>query len=103
MSVKPISPNDVEGKKLEGIPDQVIEAFNELIAKNWRSTEAVIKQRDVVKLILEKLNIESGQIYDNGWLDVEPVYRKAGWNVEYDKPAYCESYEPTFTFRKKRK
>jgi hypothetical protein len=31
-------------------------------------------------------------------LDIEPIYREAGWIVEYDKPAYCENYDANFTF-----
>ena len=37
-------------------------------------------------------------IFDNNWLDIEPTYRKAGWKVIYDGPAYCENYPATFTF-----
>ena len=37
-----------------------------------------------------------------GWLDVEGIYRKAGWDVEYDSPGYCEDYPATFKFRKKK-
>ncbi len=44
--------------------------------------------------------VTSTTVCDNHWLDVEDVYREAGWVVEYDKPGYCESYEATFTFKK---
>jgi len=41
------------------------------------------------------------EVFDKGWLNIEPMYRAAGWKVVYDKPAYNESYEPTFTFTKR--
>ena len=44
------------------------------------------------------------KICEEGWLDVEDVYRKAGWEVIYDAPGYNESfYEPSFEFRIKNK
>lgn len=47
------------------------------------------------------MNIKSNIVYGKQYLDVEDIYRKEGWKVVYDKPAYCETYEPTFTFSKK--
>lgn len=94
--VKPITPEEVVSKKEEILPDFVFESFNYLIAQNWKGGSSSFKQDDVVNLIREKM---SGD-FDIRWLDVEPVYRRAGWKVEYDKPGYCESYSATFTFRK---
>jgi hypothetical protein len=39
-------------------------------------------------------------MYDKGWMDVEDVYQKAGWEVEFDKPGYNEDYEANFKFSK---
>jgi hypothetical protein len=105
--VKPISPDEVVGKKEASIPNGVFEAFNELIARNWNGSYSMLKQCDVVNLISEKVGNGMGDgcgkkmIYDNHWLDVEDIYRATGWSVEYDKPGYNENYEPTFKFKKK--
>ncbi len=99
MTVKPIKPNEVVEKKV--FPDEVITAFNELIAKNFSQGEASFKQEDIVKLIVAK-GIKRNTIYPNHLLDVEELYRAQGWEVEYDKPGFNETYEPTFTFRKKK-
>lgn len=40
---------------------------------------------------------------DREHLDVEDVYRAAGWEVTYDKPGYNETYDATFTFRSAKK
>ena len=61
-------------------------------------------QKEIVDLIVKKSNnvYKSGDIFANSWLDVEDIYRNAGWDVEYDKPGYCENYEAHFVFRKKK-
>lgn len=100
---KPISPDDVVVKKKEILPKEVFEAFNELIIEGWNGYQSIVKQKEVVILIAQKLDIESTSIiYSNHYLDIEEIYEEAGWNVEYDKPGYCESYEATFTFTKKK-
>ena len=50
--------------------------------------------REIISKAFEK-------VFKNKWLDVEEVYRKAGWKVEYDKPGYCEDYEAYFVFEKR--
>lgn len=97
-NVRPLSPKEVVEKKINSIPDAVFEAFNDLIAKDFNSAYAIVKQKEVVKLLVEK-GLKEKDIYDNHWLDVEEVYRKAGWKVEYDKPAYNEDYDAYFEFR----
>lgn len=100
---KPITPREITKAKKEALPDAVFDAFNELIAKNWDGHSATMLQKDVAALIASKLDISRQEVFDNHYLDVESLYRKAGWTVEYDKPAYCETYEATFKFSKSRK
>ena len=104
--VKPVSPDEVTKRKAETLPAEVIEAFNELIVQKCANGHGTIKQGDAVALILSKMadrEITRADIFKNGWLDVEKVYRAAGWDVVYDKPGYNESYEPTFEFTRRRK
>lgn len=89
------------------IPSFVIEAVNKLLNKHWNGREAIITQNeiiDAIKVPSEYQEIEAndfrGIIFDNNWLDFEPLYRKKGWSVEYDKPGYCEDYEAYFKFKK---
>lgn len=96
--MKPIKPSEVIDKKQELIPDEVIEAFNEMIAANWNGTSSTVSQTEVYALIKKKL----GKDFPMNYLDVEDIYRKAGWKVNYDKPGYNESYGATFEFSKKR-
>jgi hypothetical protein len=104
VPVKPITPAEVSSEKLASLPDEVIEAFNELIFKNWDGFEANIRQREVVALIIQKMHLtekDEQKVFDNHWLDVEEVFQKAGWRVEFDKPGYNETYQASFTFKKK--
>ncbi len=101
--VKPLNPREVQSLnqrfRTERIPDEVIEIFNEMIVKEWNGRDATIRQDDIVAAVVEKLGLESDRpVFDNHWLDVEELFRKEGWKVEYDRPAYCETFPATFKF-----
>lgn len=101
--VKPIKPEDIEKIKEAQIPNEVIEAFNDLITKNWDGTSSCVLQDDAINSIINKFGHTDikhmrKKIFDHGWLNIENIFRNAGWKVEYDKPAYCESYPASFKF-----
>lgn len=100
--VKPIRPEEITGEKAKQIPDSVLKTFNTLIAQNFSSGSAIVLEKDIVAQLIER-GINRSQIYVNHWLDVEDIYREAGWNVEYDKPGFNETYDASFTFRPSRK
>jgi hypothetical protein len=95
--VNPITPDEAVQKSGESIPDKVIEAFNECITKEFNGVSASIFQKDVVALIKKKMGIRK---INYSWLNIESLFANFGWEVCYDKPAYNESYDPNFTFRK---
>lgn len=105
-TVKPITPKEAVNYKENNFPSEVIATFNELIVKNMKEKCAHIYQEEVITLILEKMSknekykmIQKGDIFKNGWLDVEPLFRSLGWIVKYDKPGYDESYSAFFEFK----
>ena len=100
MAAKPITPKDVVILKKSLIPDEAVESFNELIAENYLNGYSEFTQKKVVARMVKK-GLSEKDIFANGWLDLEDVYRKAGWKVEYDKPGFNESYEATFSFSRK--
>ena len=100
--VRPIRPDEVEDEKQRTFPKEVFESFNELITQKFSSGHATIKQDDVVELMVKK-GLKEEEIFVKGWLDVEAVYRKEGWEVKYDKPGYNESYPAIFEFKRPRK
>lgn len=100
---EPIKPEDIVNLKEKVIPDAVFAVFNALIVENWNGYNATFRQKVAAELIATKLDTTISELYDKHYLDVEDIYRKAGWIVKYDKPAYCESYPATFSFSKGKK
>lgn len=93
---KPITPD--EATRI--VPDTVIEVFNELIREKIHNKTALIKQDEVVVRVCERTGVERHTIFQNGWLDVEPIFRAAGWHVEFEKADYTGLSESFFTFKK---
>ena len=101
---KAMSPAEVGQYKADTFPDFVFQAFNECIAKEYTNKRATVKQSDVVSRISQLMSGDSfesnkAKIFAEGWLNVEEVYRKLGWKVEYDKPGYNESYGAFWIFK----
>jgi hypothetical protein len=95
----PITPQQVQVSK--AFPSEVFEAFNFFIQTGYRNGESIVRQCDVIRR-LEELGYSKSRVEHEKLLDIEEVYRDAGWEVEYDKPGYNETwYEPKFIFRKK--
>lgn len=66
-----------------------------------RRAALTVLQKDVVsRVLLKDPTITSDALFKNHWMDFEPLFRRAGWRVDYDRPGYCESYEPKFVFSK---
>ena len=101
--VKIISPAEAEKLKRERIPEFVIESFNELLISNYNPNGTIITQEEVMIEIMNRSpdDISEREIFDNGWLDVEPLFKENGWNVEYDKPGLGETYKAKFIFTSK--
>lgn len=102
-----LTPNQVrEQSKIitcDHIPDVVFEVVNELLLESYRNDNSsiIILQNDIIdKLINRNPEWTRNQIFDNKYLDFEMAYRKQGWKVFYDKPAYYEDYEPRFEFKR---
>ena len=104
MSVKAISPDEVTAVKMKIIPDQVIDLWNKTIAQNYSNGASRILQKDIIStLTVTQINgtyADRASIFKLGWLEIEDIYRKAGWKVEYDRPGYNENYDAVFIFRK---
>jgi hypothetical protein len=106
MSIKPLRPDEAIALKKGNRPDAIMIAFNQEIAEHIRVSDgkAKVLQQDVLAKIKNALSgMTTSDILDKGWLDVEDEFRKAGWIVEYEKPARDESFDAYFTFEKKGK
>jgi hypothetical protein len=100
---KPITPDQARKEVLTNIPGFVIDAFNSMIIKNLKCRTSIVLQKDIINEITCKSNgiYCRDEIFKNGWLDIEDLFREYGWNVIYDKPAYYETYDASFTFTSK--
>lgn len=96
----PVRPEDVAAAKAAALPPEVIDVFNELIVAAWDGRSATVMLGDAAEAVSERLGISHEEAFERHLLDVEPVYRAAGWDVTYDKPGYNETYRPHFTFRR---
>jgi hypothetical protein len=86
------------------IPEDVIVAWNEVIAEHYSEGASKFTQDVIIKRIIDKMKatgargIDRSEVFAKHWLDVEDLYRANGWKVDYDKPGYNETYESHFTF-----
>ncbi len=90
--IQPIKPSEVKSIK----PNEVLQAFNELIQEHWEGERACVKQDYAADLISKKLNISKEKVFEKKYLDVEEIYRDAGWKVTYNKPGYNENWYPAY-------
>ena len=99
--LKPISPDEVISQKAKDFPEEVIEVFNSLIAKKWSNGYACITLAEAKKAVVTALN-QHNKSFCSDYMNVEDIFRAAGWEVVYDQPGYNESYEASYTFKKRR-
>lgn len=97
----PIKPKEVQRRKNASLPEEVFEVFNSLIQEDWNGTSATVMQSTAAKRIANVLGLTIEEVYEQRLLDIEDAYSEAGWDVDYDKPGYCEDYEPHFKFSKR--
>lgn len=99
--IKPISPSEIQ----YGIPEPVIETFNQMIQEKWNGKSVTIKQKDAMPRVIAAFakrgeTITSHKLYDMNWMDVEGPFQKAGWKVRYESPDRDESFDSYWTFSK---
>lgn len=96
--MKAISPNEAKELHVVEIPDSMIEVVNELLVKhvnpNSNNQYFSITQKEVIDLYVARF----GEKPKWEWLNFEPIYKKQGWNVEYDRPGFNESYGAFWRF-----
>ena len=99
----PIDPNEIQGEKNKTIPDKVIAIWNEMLIEKWKGYSVTIKQDDAVERIAKTPDIPRNDVFKLDYLEIEDIFRKAGWEVYYDKPGFNESGYAIFRFTKKKK
>lgn len=100
MAIDPISPSEITDRKITTFPDIVIKIWNNAIVSAWNGKSAKILQTEITDRLASAFDTTRSNIFSLGYLDIEDMYRKAGWVVSYDKPSYCDDYDAYFTFSK---
>lgn len=98
--MNPISPND-DRLSTNRIPDTIIDVFNQLIIEKWNGKQAFITQDTVVHRIMKvEPCFDRQDIFDKGWMDVEPIFKEVGWKVEYNKQCIGDNFKSHYIFRR---
>ncbi|MBQ7824230.1 MAG: acyl-CoA thioesterase [Bacteroidaceae bacterium] len=98
--VQPINPNEIINEKIKAIPDQVIRVFNELIARNWNNDRSIVFANEAIEFIKFLTGASKDTIIQNHWLDVEPLYKKNGYEVTYHESQADQYFPSYYEFRK---
>jgi len=98
-NVKPLSPTDLKDNIENVIPSVVIEAVNNLLKKEFVGKSISITQKAIVSEIIKLDNtITRDKLFDNNWMDFEPIFRKNGWHVNYQSPDRDQNFDEYFVF-----
>jgi hypothetical protein len=105
QSVIPLTPQDALANFYKEIPNKVIECWNECISENLsvrgKNVSSHFFLADISEKVMKKMSCTHEEAHKKGWFDLEDVFRKQGWKVKYDQPAYNESYKAFFEFSNK--
>lgn len=85
---QPIKPSEIAKAKAAVIPEVVFEIANELIALTYCNGKA----RFDLSEFRERLKRSLLDNYRKEYLDIEDIYRDAGWSVTFHKPDYTEDW-----------
>lgn len=104
--VRPLTPKQVREMHEKTIPEEIIFAINRILAKagSKPQIQVIIDQNEIIEQAtnLMKSNgktVNRDDFFTNHWLDFEPIFRKAGWKVEFVKPSHNESFTAYWTFK----
>lgn len=104
-NAKPLSPSEAKEAQIAQLPDVVINAANQLIARNGSSSYFHIGKDELIDLIMTlkgPVALERQELFDKKWLDIEPPYRARGWQVEYESPDRGDRHNGYWVFSTKR-
>lgn len=100
--MNPITPKELAKKVGCHIPKDIIKAFNNYLEENSELDDNVVTCRieldAIVKYITKCTNFSSNDLYDKNYLDVEPVFRRAGWEVTFHKSPYYDTSPSFYVF-----
>ena len=103
---KALSPSEIKRHAGQSFPDYVYDGVNNELAKKVdHNGWARLFQKEVANSIVAAasalgVDIDRSFLYANNYMDFEPAYRAAGWDVTYHKSPYYSSDDSYFEFEK---
>lgn len=95
----PLTPAEAKKNKNTTLHPSMVEAVNYFLLNYDGHQKLIINQQKLVEKFLElEPSYTQQRVYEENLLDIESTFRKHGWKIKYDKPAYDESYVPFFIF-----
>lgn len=84
-TVKPLRPDQVEEIIEREIPEEIINAINNLIIENFKNGESVVYSQDIEKYILDHNEDFTEEEFYNmiNAEDIKTVFNKYGWITTY--------------------
>lgn len=100
MTITPITPDEIVEEQSRRIPEKVIGVYNDLLVREWDGSRAIIYQDEVINDITAVMDISRDEVFRRKYLNIECIFKKVGWKVKYNKPAYGEEFKTNFLFTK---
>lgn len=95
---QPLDPKCLVKTKAFEIPSIIISITNKLIDENWDGHQSKVWQSELLSRIQHMTGIDREDILRNSWLNLESVYRRVGYDVNYIAPAWGEKGDAYFEF-----
>lgn len=98
---KPITPQEAVSSRI--LHPDIIDIVNTLLRSKINRGFAKITQEEILSQFRGRHpDMDIDQFIKQGGLDIEETYEQNGWQVNYDKPGYNESYKAFFEFKAKK-
>jgi hypothetical protein len=102
--IKPITPEQAKENniafKIKEIPKEVIMLVNNLLSKKFSTNGIKIYQKEIIDILVNEYKFDRNKIFENGWLDFEPIFEQYGWKVIYHKESdYRTAGDDYFEFK----
>ena len=102
MQVTPLTPHEAVQQKLEDVPEKVLNCWNKIIKSNLDKTNSSVTSRftldELAKMISSEMACSFDVAQSKGWFDLEPLFIKSGWNVQFHRASYADDFDSYFYF-----
>ena len=96
--VKVLGPDEMIKHWEQALPDAVVETFNELLAKKFNGTSAMVTEKELLSSLLEK-GMQAKVVNEQRWLSqTKELYQTRGWKIYFKSPGWDDNFDSYFHF-----